>query len=91
MSVDQVLEIIREAVWIMIKVSAPMLIVALAVGLAISLIQALTQLQEMTLSFVPKILAMLFVMVVTMPFTFGLLRSFSEGIFRQIALFGVVS
>jgi flagellar biosynthetic protein FliQ len=88
MTPEQVLDIIRTSVWVMIKVSSPLLGVALAVGLTISLVQALTQLQEMTLSFVPKILSMLLVMVLTAPFGYGVLRAFTEDLFARIALFG---
>lgn len=58
----------RESLFVLLKVALPLMLVALIVGLAISLIQALTQIQEMTLSFVPKIIAMLFSLVVLMPY-----------------------
>ncbi|HRY24814.1 MAG TPA: flagellar biosynthetic protein FliQ, partial [Geminicoccaceae bacterium] len=51
-------DVARQAIWVMLKVGAPMMLVALVVGLCVSLLQALTQIQEMTLTFVPKILAM---------------------------------
>ena len=57
MSAEQVLDVAREAIFVLIKLGAPIMLVALLVGLAIALLQALTQMQEMTLSFVPKILA----------------------------------
>ena len=57
MTPTDVLELSRESVWVMLKVGGPILMVALLVGLSISLVQALTQVQEMTLSFVPKIIA----------------------------------
>ena len=63
-----VLDIARDGIWVLIIVSAPMMIVGLAVGVVIALFQALTQIQEMTLVFVPKILAIFVAMLVALPF-----------------------
>ena len=63
-----VLDIAREGIWVLIIVSAPMMIVGLVVGVVIALFQALTQIQEMTLVFVPKILAIFVTMLVALPF-----------------------
>ncbi|MEM7617727.1 MAG: flagellar biosynthetic protein FliQ, partial [Pseudomonadota bacterium] len=57
MDSTQILEIGQDAMWVMMKISVPIMLVALIVGLIISLFQALTQIQEMTLTFVPKIIA----------------------------------
>ncbi len=64
----QALDIARDGVWVLIIVSAPMMIVGLVVGVVIALFQALTQIQEMTLVFVPKIIAIFITMLLTMPF-----------------------
>ena len=64
----EVLDIARDGIWIMIIVSAPMMIVGLVVGVVIALFQALTQIQEMTLVFVPKIIAIFVVMLIALPF-----------------------
>ena len=64
----EVLDIAREGIWVLIIVSAPMMLVGLAVGVVIALFQALTQIQEMTLVFVPKILAIFVTMLITLPF-----------------------
>ena len=64
----EVLDIARDAILTLLIVSAPLMLVGLVVGVAISLFQALTQIQEMTLTFVPKILAMFFAMLVALPF-----------------------
>lgn len=64
----QVLDIAREGVWTLIILSAPMMFVGLAVGVVIALFQALTQIQEMTLVFVPKILAIFATLILTLPF-----------------------
>lgn len=63
-----VLDIAREGIWIMIIVASPMMIVGLVVGVVIALFQALTQIQEMTLVFVPKIIAIFVAMLVALPF-----------------------
>lgn len=63
-----VLDLAREGIWVMILVAAPMMIVGLVVGVVIALFQALTQIQEMTLVFVPKILAIFITMLLSLPF-----------------------
>ncbi len=68
MEAPEVLEVIRDGVYVLIIISAPIMLTALIVGLIVALFQALTQIQEATLTFVPKVLAMLLVLVVTMPF-----------------------
>lgn len=68
MSGAEVLDIAREGIWTLIIISAPMMIVGLVVGVVIALVQALTQIQEMTLVFVPKILAIFVTMLITLPF-----------------------
>jgi flagellar biosynthetic protein FliQ len=73
----EVIEVIREGVYVLIIISAPLMIVALVVGLAISLLQALTQLQEATLTFVPKVLAMLITLIVALPFMIQTLSDFA--------------
>jgi flagellar biosynthetic protein FliQ len=64
----EVLDIARDGIWVMIIVAAPMMIVGLVVGVVIALFQALTQIQEMTLVFVPKIIAIFVAMLVALPF-----------------------
>jgi flagellar biosynthesis protein FliQ len=63
-----VLDVAREGIWLIIMVSAPMMIVGLLVGVVIALFQALTQIQELTLVFVPKIIAIFLTMLVVLPF-----------------------
>jgi len=81
----QFLDIGREAIWLTIKMGAPLLLVALVVGFVISLIQALTQIQETTLSFVPKILAIFLTFVLCLPFMGQMLESFTQELFHHIA------
>jgi flagellar biosynthesis protein FliQ len=67
---------LRQGLWIAVAISAPLLAVALIVGVGIGLFQALTSVQEMTLTFVPKVGAMLVVFWVSMTFMSGTLVSF---------------
>ena len=64
----ETLDVARDAIFTLIIVSAPVMLVGLVVGLAISLLQALTQIQEMTIAFVPKILAIFISLLVALPF-----------------------
>ena len=72
----QVLDIARDGIWVMILVAAPMMIVGLVVGVVIALFQALTQIQEMTLVFVPKIIAIFVVMLIALPFMGATMASY---------------
>ena len=64
----EVLDVARDAIWTIVLVSSPLMVVGLVVGVAISLVQALTQIQEMTLVFVPKILAIFVTLILALPF-----------------------
>jgi flagellar biosynthetic protein FliQ len=68
MTGPEVLDIAREAIITLVVVSAPVMLVGLAVGVVISLLQALTQIQEMTIAFVPKILAIFISLLIALPF-----------------------
>jgi flagellar biosynthetic protein FliQ len=85
---EQVLDVAREAIFVLIKIGAPVMLVALIVGVLIALLQALTQMQEMTLSFVPKILAIFLTLVLTLPFMIATLVGFGEELFQRIAGIG---
>ena len=78
MDSTQVVDLARQAVMLMLVVSAPVLVVGMAVGLIISILQAVTQVQEQTLSFVPKIVVMLLVAVLTAPWATQKLLEFSR-------------
>ena len=64
----EVLDIASDGIWTLIIVSAPMMLVGLVVGVVIALFQALTQIQEQTLVFVPKIIAIFVAMLIALPF-----------------------
>jgi flagellar biosynthesis protein FliQ len=75
MTGPDVLDVARDAIVTLVLVSSPLLLIGLIVGVVISLFQALTQIQEMTLVFVPKILAIFIAMLVALPFMADLLQS----------------
>lgn len=87
MSLDFVIGIMAETVWTTLLVAAPVLIVGLLVGVLISLFQAVTQVQEMTLVFVPKIVACLIALVAALPWMINILVSFTHNIFTNIPLY----
>ena len=68
MTGPEVLDVARDPIYTLVVVSSPLMVVGLVVGLVISLFQALTQIQEMTLAFVPKILAIFVAMLLALPF-----------------------
>jgi flagellar biosynthetic protein FliQ len=77
----EVLDVGRDAIWLTIQLSAPVLIVGLIVGVAIGLMQALTQIQEATLVFAPKIVAVFLSLLFFLP----LMGALMSGFMRQIA------
>lgn len=79
-----IVELIYRTTFLAIELSAPMLLTALAVGLLISVFQSVTQIQEMTLSFIPKVLLTSAVMVYTMPWMLETLMDFTIDIFKLI-------
>lgn len=79
-----VIDIGRDALITLLKIGAPVLLVALVVGLAISLIQALTQIQEMTLAFVPKIVVIFLALMLFLPFMLTTLTTFTQHLFDKI-------
>ena len=84
MTTDTVVGLMAETIKITLLISAPMLIVGLVVGVVISLLQAVTQIQEMTLVFVPKIVAVLITLVASLPWMISLLTTYTQNIFANI-------
>ena len=78
------LEIVQAAIWTVIVASAPAVAAAMLVGIGIALLQALTQIQEITLNFVPKIVAILLAMILTGPFVGAQISAFSSVVFERI-------
>jgi len=88
MSTNDILEIGTDAIFTLLIVGSPIMGVALAVGLMISLIQALTQMQEQTLSFVPKVTAMVVTFMLFLPFMMSTITGFAERMFERAATLG---
>jgi flagellar biosynthesis protein FliQ len=75
----------RESILLLIELAAPAMLTALVVGIVIGILQALTQIQEMTLVFVPKILAIFFVLLIALPFAGGAMATYMDNIAARIA------
>jgi len=88
MSEIEIIDIAREAIWLMIVIGTPVMVVGLLVGVVIALLQALTQIQEITLVFVPKILAMFIAIFVLFPSFIMIMTSFMQGIADRIVGIG---
>ena len=84
MGPETVLDIGREALWLAVLLAGPMLGAALAVGLFIGVIQAATQIQEMTLSFIPKLLALVIVLFIIGPWMLRIIVTFTQRLFMDI-------
>ena len=87
MTPDTVTGLMAETIKVTLMVAAPMLIVGLLVGVLISLFQAVTQIQEMTLVFVPKIIAVLITLVAALPWIIGLMMNFTQNLYANIPLY----
>ncbi len=83
-----VLDIGRNGIWIVLQLAGPIMIAGLLIGLLIALFQALTTIQEMTLTFVPKIVVIFVSLIVLMPFMMTTLIEFSQGLFGLIVTMG---
>ncbi len=84
MNANDFIEISREAIWVMIKLGAIPMLAGLAIGVVISLLQALTQIQEMTLSFVPKIITLFVVIILALPFMIDIMQGFTNEVMSRI-------
>lgn len=80
----EVLDVGRDAIWLTIQLSAPVLIVGLIVGVGIGLMQALTQVQEATLVYAPKIIAVFASLLIFLPLMGALMKGFMVGIAERI-------
>jgi flagellar biosynthetic protein FliQ len=84
MSQDTVVSLVVDAMGVALKVAVPMLLVALVVGLAVSIFQAVTQIQEQTLTFIPKVAGIALVIVVAGPWMLGQIVSYTQNLYEQI-------
>ena len=88
MESGEVLGIAREAIFVTLQIGSPIMLIALLVGLVVSLFQALTQVQEMTLAFVPKILVIFLSVILFLPLMLQTLTSFTEDLAGRIVGLG---
>jgi flagellar biosynthetic protein FliQ len=84
MTPESVMTIGRQALELTLMVSAPLLLTALVIGLFVSIFQAATQINEMTLSFIPKLLGMFAVLIIAGPWMIGLLLDYMQRLFTSI-------
>lgn len=84
MNQDQVVKLAMDALLLALKVGMPLLLAGLLVGLVVSIFQAVTQIQEMTLSFIPKILAVALVLVVAGPWMLDQIVSYTSDLYHSI-------
>ncbi|HVI49875.1 MAG TPA: flagellar biosynthesis protein FliQ [Candidatus Sulfotelmatobacter sp.] len=88
MTEAELIEIARDAMIVTLKVSAPALIGGLVVGLIVSLFQAVTQIQEQTLTFVPKVLTIFLMLLLFFPFMMHALMDFTRGVMDRMVAGG---
>lgn len=88
MTGNEVIDIAREATWVMLAISGPLMGAALIVGVTIALLQALTQVQEMTLVFVPKIVTIFVLLIFLLPYIGGQLSTLMTSVAERIVSLG---
>ncbi len=81
MTISQIMQVVQSALLVALKVSAPILVVGMAVGLLISILQAATQIHEQTITFVPKLFAIAVVMILLGPWMLTTINDFTKYIF----------
>ncbi len=84
MTPEVVLDIGQEAIWVTALLAAPLLLSALAIGLLVGMVQAATQIQEMTLTFIPKLIVLGLALVISGSWMLGLLTDFAITLFERI-------
>jgi flagellar biosynthetic protein FliQ len=84
MTQDDVVSLVVDAMSVSLKIALPVLLVSLVVGLAVSIFQAVTQIQEQTLTFIPKVVAMAVVIVVAGPWMLGQIVSYTQNLYESI-------
>jgi len=80
------LQLVQQAIWLTMVLAGPVVGAAMVIGVGVAFIQALTQIQEMTLTFVPKIIAGFVILLLTGSYSGSLLKVFTEQLFTRIAL-----
>ena len=85
MTQEMAVAICKQAIWTALFIAAPMLVSGLIVGIAVSILQSVTQIHEMTLTFIPKILAVVIVLILALPWVMNLLLSYTTDLYALIA------
>ena len=87
MSAEQVIDIARMAIWTIIKVSAPMLLISMVIGLIVSIFQTITSIQEQTLTFVPKFLAIMAIILICGKWMLNTLSDYVSELFNSFGTY----
>ena len=85
MTETEIFEITRDSIFTLLKIVSPVVCIALVIGLIVGIFQALTQIQEMTLAFVPKILCVFLALIILFPFMYNQMQTLSDSLFSKIA------
>ncbi len=88
MTAVEAIDISRQAIIVLLKMGVPVMLIALTVGLSVSLLQALTQIQEMTLAFVPKIIVIFASLLMFLPFMMSTLTGFTRQVMDKVVSLG---
>jgi flagellar biosynthesis protein FliQ len=89
MSISLAVELIRRAVFLALLVGSPLLLTALVIGVLVSLVQAVTQLQEQTLTFLPKLGLIALVFIITLPWMLSQMVAYLTGVMRGLSTLGM--
>ncbi|WP_028057388.1 flagellar biosynthesis protein FliQ [Candidatus Solirubrobacter pratensis] len=84
MNQDTVVSLVVDAMSVALKIAMPLLLAALVVGLAVSIFQAVTQIQEQTLSFIPKVIGVVAVVLIAGPWMLGQIVTYTQQLYEQI-------
>jgi len=84
MTPEMVLDVGRDALWVIALLAAPLLLSALGIGLLVGMIQAATQIQEMTLTFIPKLIVLALALLIAGPWMLGVLTDFTINLIQSI-------
>jgi len=87
MSQEMILKLAKDTLQITLMISGPMLVVALAIGILISIVQVVTSIQDMTLSFVPRVIAVFLTFLLAFPWIMGTLLAFTNQLFGHLERF----
>lgn len=84
MTAETIITIGQQALWVTMLISGPLLVSALAVGLLVGMFQAATQINEMTMSFIPKLFVMVMALILAGPWMLSVITNYTQNLFEQI-------